>query len=85
MALWACPDSLKQAIIKRWDEYDWKPEYREDIEGIKRYMMSQSITDQEFVKQLKELKRVDVIRDENLLASFPDIAEHIEPYWNIDV
>lgn len=85
MALWACPDSLKQAIIKRWDEYDWKPEYREDIEGIKRYMLSQSITDQEFVKQLKELKRVDGIRDENLLTSFPDIAEHIEPYWNIDV
>lgn len=80
MALWACPNELKAAIIKRWDEYPWKPEYREDIEGIKRYMLSQTISATDFSNQLKELKRVDAIRGEDLLTSFPDIAEYIKPY-----
>lgn len=81
MALWACPDELKQAIIAKWDAYQWKPEYKTDIEGIKKYMLSQSITGERFIRELENIHRVDELRGENLLDSFPDIAEYIKPYW----
>jgi hypothetical protein len=48
---------------------------------MKKFMYSKSMTTEEFMSSLKELKVVDELRKENFMNSFPEISEYIKPYW----
>jgi sulfatase maturation enzyme AslB (radical SAM superfamily) len=81
MTLWGCPDELKDAIVEKWDSYNWNPDTKRDIDAMKKFMYSKSMTTEEFMSSLKELKVVDELRKENFMNSFPEISEYIKPYW----
>jgi hypothetical protein len=82
LALWACPVQLKEAIVQKWSKYSWNHIYADDIEGMKKYMFSRSISDKDFSINLSKIKNLDKVRNECCLESFPEIKSFIEPFWD---
>ncbi len=81
MTLWAIPQPMKEAIREKWSQFSWRPQYLDDIKGILNHMDSKSISDEDFKSHIDTLKYTDVIRNENILESFPDIAKFLIPYY----
>lgn len=77
MALWSAPEPLKKAILEKWNNYKWDPQYLEIIEGIKTYMMSRTASPEDHRENLKKILEVDSFRKESFTKSFPEIADYV--------
>ncbi len=80
MALWAIPNELKSAIESNWKDYNWAS-YRNDINGIIKYMHSREISPDQFAANIQKIKQTDEFRKENLLNSIPTMRPFIEEYY----
>ena len=76
MALWAIPTEIKDNILATWNAFDWPEQYRNDIEGIKKYMYSREITEEQFKQNLEVLRKTDKLRSEDLLTSIPIFKDY---------
>ena len=75
MAICSAIDEIKQEITDSWNNYEWKPEYKSIIDGVKNYMNSKSTTEETFKEHVKVLLDRDGIRNENLYDSFPKLEK----------
>jgi len=76
-ALWAIPQKLKLEISKVLSLID-----HPDIPGILKFMHSKSITDEQFIENLKIFRISDLIRGEDLLEKIPELTPFINTYWD---
>ena len=75
MAIWNIPNDFKDAIAANWDAYNWRPEYKDIIFGIKTFMYSKQETS--FAESLMTLRDTDKYRNEDLIKSIPELAAYV--------
>jgi len=78
LSVWAVPDSLKKAVMDKWDKYQWKTEYKDTVQGVLNYMNSKSITDAEFKNNLQIIYKTDNFRNENIIDSIPSLKKFLK-------
>lgn len=77
-ALWAIPTALKDAIRDNFTKTNYP-----DVDGILKFMYSNSITDEEFIENLKIIRISDLARNENLIDSVPELIPYISKHWDL--
>ena len=77
MALWAASTSLKDAIRKKWNSFEWSEKYQSAMDGILSYMDSKQIDDAQLSANLKILSATDSYRKEDLKTSIPILKNYI--------
>jgi MoaA/NifB/PqqE/SkfB family radical SAM enzyme len=81
LPIWAIPQNFKDAISANWDTYTWQEQHVESINSVRKYMYSKDITPEQFVENLKILRRTDKFRKEDLLVSVPILRNYIGTHW----
>ena len=85
LALWAIPTKLKDAIVIEWEKSNWKDVELtpDDLRGIMAFMYSKDISEDQFVKNLHQIKKIDKYRNENLIKAIPVLTPYVQPYWDL--
>lgn len=78
MNLTTLPNSVKNKIKHKWENYDWK-EYGNDAKALINHMYSKEYTDDELKKQYSKFSILDKYRDESTIDlvknQFPELVE----------
>lgn len=80
MSIYNIPKQLKEIIADKWSYHDWG-HYKNDIDGIRDFMMSKQPTDDEIHESYKMFTKFDEHRGESLPDTIPEIYDHVSRYF----
>lgn len=77
LPLYSAPQSYKDYVSNLYNNFAWKPEYKDTMNTILNFMNSKTISQTELENNLKILYNTDKFRKENLTESIPILKQFI--------
>lgn len=77
LSITVLPESIKDLAETRLTKLTQYPQFKNSIDGIISFMRSYSASDDEWLRTMQYVKRLDQIRTENILEVVPELKD----YW----